>query len=54
MSLVFHPACRVCNWYFKYIGDPSHVLDFTTVKLDDDLTYDADKVAILECHVRKL
>ncbi|XP_070006269.1 uncharacterized protein [Nicotiana sylvestris] len=38
----------------KYIGDLSHVLDFSMVKLDGDLTYDLEPVAILERQVRKL
>ncbi|XP_070025612.1 uncharacterized protein [Nicotiana sylvestris] len=38
----------------KCIGDPSHVFDFITVQLDDDLTYDVEPVAILELQVRKL
>ncbi|XP_070057202.1 uncharacterized protein [Nicotiana tomentosiformis] len=35
----------------KYIGDPSHVLDFSTVQLDGDLTYDMEPVAILDRQV---
>jgi len=38
----------------KYIGDPSHVLDFSTVQLDDDLIYDVERVAFFERQVRKL
>ncbi|XP_070029452.1 uncharacterized protein [Nicotiana sylvestris] len=38
----------------KYVGDPSQVLDFSTVQLDGDLTYDVDPVAILGRQVRKL
>ncbi|XP_070035026.1 uncharacterized protein [Nicotiana tomentosiformis] len=38
----------------KYYGDPSHVLDFNSVKLDTDLTYIEDLVAILDRQVRKL
>ncbi|XP_070019796.1 uncharacterized protein [Nicotiana sylvestris] len=38
----------------KYIGDPSHVLDLSTIHLDGDLTYDVEPVAILEHQVRKL
>ncbi|XP_070023185.1 uncharacterized protein [Nicotiana sylvestris] len=40
--------------YMKYIGDPSHVLNFSTVQLDVDLTYYVEPVAIFEHHVRKL
>ncbi|XP_070039690.1 uncharacterized protein [Nicotiana tomentosiformis] len=38
----------------KYYSDPSHVLDFSTVQLDGDLTYDVESVAILDRQVRKL
>ncbi|XP_070025595.1 uncharacterized protein [Nicotiana sylvestris] len=38
----------------KYVGDLSHVLDFSTVQLDDYLTYDVELVAILERQVQKL
>ncbi|XP_070032670.1 uncharacterized protein [Nicotiana tomentosiformis] len=38
----------------KYVSDPSHVLDFITVQLDGDLTYDVEPVATLDRHVRKL
>ncbi|XP_070017521.1 uncharacterized protein [Nicotiana sylvestris] len=48
---------KLSPWFigpFEYIGNPSHVLDFSTVQLDGDLTYDAEPVAILERHVRKM
>ncbi|XP_070050750.1 uncharacterized protein [Nicotiana tomentosiformis] len=35
----------------KYVGDPSHVLDSSTVQLDGDLTSDVDLVAILDRQV---
>ncbi|XP_070017263.1 uncharacterized protein [Nicotiana sylvestris] len=38
----------------KYVGDPSHVLDFSTVQLDGDLTYDVEPLTILDRQVRKL
>ncbi|XP_070005309.1 uncharacterized protein [Nicotiana sylvestris] len=38
----------------KYVGDLSHVLDFSTVQLDSDLTYDVEPVDILDRQVRKL
>ncbi|XP_070050760.1 uncharacterized protein [Nicotiana tomentosiformis] len=31
----------------KYYRDPSHVLDFSTVQLDEDFTYDVEPVNIL-------
>ncbi|XP_070054282.1 uncharacterized protein [Nicotiana tomentosiformis] len=37
----------------KYFSDPSQVLDFGTVQLDWDLTYDVEPVAILDQQVRK-
>ncbi|XP_070027769.1 uncharacterized protein [Nicotiana sylvestris] len=48
-----HPVFHV-SMLRKYIGDPSHVLDFSTVQLDGDLTYDVEPVAILEQQVCKL
>ncbi|XP_070032303.1 uncharacterized protein [Nicotiana tomentosiformis] len=36
----------------KYYGDPSHLLDFSTVQLDGDLTYNVEPVPILDRHVR--
>ncbi|XP_070003439.1 uncharacterized protein [Nicotiana sylvestris] len=38
----------------KYHSDPSHVLDFSTVQLDNDLTYEGELVAILDLQVRQL
>ncbi|XP_070034508.1 uncharacterized protein [Nicotiana tomentosiformis] len=38
----------------KYYGDPSHVLNFSIVQLDGDLTYDVEPVAILDRQVQKL
>ncbi|XP_070035169.1 uncharacterized protein [Nicotiana tomentosiformis] len=38
----------------KYYGDPSHALDFNTVQLDGDLTYDVKPMAILDRQVLKL
>ncbi|XP_070045285.1 uncharacterized protein [Nicotiana tomentosiformis] len=38
----------------KYHGDPSHVLDFSSVQLDKNLTYVDELVAILDKHLRKL
>ncbi|XP_070040996.1 uncharacterized protein [Nicotiana tomentosiformis] len=38
----------------KYVGDPSHVLYFITAKLDADLTYDVELVAILDRQVQKM
>ncbi|XP_070022828.1 uncharacterized protein [Nicotiana sylvestris] len=48
-----HPAFHV-SMLHKYIGDPSHVLDFNTVQLDGDLTYDVEPMVILQRQVRKL
>ncbi|XP_075110716.1 uncharacterized protein LOC107829819 [Nicotiana tabacum] len=48
-----HPVFHV-SMLRKYIGDPSHVLNFSTVQLDDDLTYDVEPVAILGRQVWKL
>ncbi|XP_070017767.1 uncharacterized protein [Nicotiana sylvestris] len=40
-----HPLFHV-SMLWKYIYDPSHVLDISTVQLDGDLTYDVELVAI--------
>ncbi|XP_070015702.1 uncharacterized protein [Nicotiana sylvestris] len=48
-----HPVF-VISMLRKYIDDPSHVLDFSMVQLDGDLTYNVERVAILEWQVRKL
>ncbi|XP_070004525.1 uncharacterized protein [Nicotiana sylvestris] len=45
-----HPVFHV-SMLRKYIDDPSHVLDFRTVQLDGDLTYDVKLVAISERQV---
>ncbi|XP_070046937.1 uncharacterized protein [Nicotiana tomentosiformis] len=49
VHLVFHVSTL-----WKYVGDPSHVLDFRTVQLDGDWTYDVEPVAILDQKVQKL
>ncbi|XP_070010941.1 uncharacterized protein [Nicotiana sylvestris] len=38
----------------KYVGDTSHVLDCNMIRLDGDLTYDVEPVAILDRQVQKL
>ena len=48
-----HPVFHV-SMLRKYLGDSSHVLDFSMVQLDDDLTYDVELVAILGRQVRRL
>ncbi|XP_070023263.1 uncharacterized protein [Nicotiana sylvestris] len=48
-----HPVIHVFMLW-KYIGDPSHVLNFSTDQLDGDLTHDVELMAIMERQVRKL
>ncbi|XP_070020350.1 uncharacterized protein [Nicotiana sylvestris] len=48
----FHPVFHV-SMLRKYYGDPSHVLDFISVQLDKDLTYEEEPVAILARQVRQ-
>ncbi|XP_070017322.1 uncharacterized protein [Nicotiana sylvestris] len=48
-----HPVFNV-SMLRKYYSDPSHVLDFSTVQLDEDLTCIEEHVAILDRQVRKL
>jgi len=38
----------------KYHGDPSHMLDFSTVQLDKDLSYEEEPVTILDRQVCQL
>jgi len=49
IHLVFH-----VSMLRKYVGDPSHFLDFSTVHLDVNFTYDVEPVTILDRQVRKL
>ncbi|XP_070022577.1 uncharacterized protein [Nicotiana sylvestris] len=48
-----HPLFHV-SMLRKYVGDPSHVLDFSTIQLDCDLAYDVEPVAIFGRQVTKL
>ncbi|XP_070025033.1 uncharacterized protein [Nicotiana sylvestris] len=48
-----HPVFHV-SMLRKYHGDPFHVLDFSTVQLDKELTYEEEPVAILDRQVRQL
>ncbi|XP_070057954.1 uncharacterized protein [Nicotiana tomentosiformis] len=48
-----HPTLHV-SMIQKYYGDPSHVLDFSLVQLNKDLTYVEEPMAILDRHVRTL
>ncbi|XP_070014400.1 uncharacterized protein [Nicotiana sylvestris] len=48
-----HPVFLV-SMLRKYVSDPSHILDFSTVQLDGDLTYDVESVGNLDGQVRKL
>ncbi|XP_070007877.1 uncharacterized protein [Nicotiana sylvestris] len=47
-----HPVFHV-SMLQKYHGDPSYVLDFSTVQLDKNLAYEEEPIAILDQHVRK-
>ncbi|XP_070025459.1 uncharacterized protein [Nicotiana sylvestris] len=42
-----HPVFHICMLR-KYYGDPSHVLDFSSVQSDMDLAYDQEPVAIMD------
>ena len=48
-----HPVFHV-SILQRYHGDPSHVLDFSSVQLDKDLSYVEEPVAILNRQGRKL
>ncbi|XP_070021859.1 uncharacterized protein [Nicotiana sylvestris] len=55
--LAFPPSLSAVNLVFhvsmlqKYHGDPSHVLNFSTIQLDKELTYEKEPVAILDRQV---
>ncbi|XP_070010836.1 uncharacterized protein [Nicotiana sylvestris] len=49
VHLVFH-----VSMLRKYHGYPSHALDFSTVQLDKDLTYEEEPIAALDRQVRQL
>jgi len=44
---VVHPVFHV-SMLRRYHGDPSHVLDFSIVQLDMDLSYEEESMAILD------
>ncbi|XP_070007860.1 uncharacterized protein [Nicotiana sylvestris] len=48
-----HPVFHV-SMLRRYHGNPSYVLDFSSVQLDKDLSYGEEPVAILDRRVRKL
>ncbi|XP_070020083.1 uncharacterized protein [Nicotiana sylvestris] len=49
---IVHPVFHI-SMLRKYHGDPSHVLDFSSVQLDKDLSYVEELVAILDRQVQK-
>ncbi|XP_070034493.1 uncharacterized protein [Nicotiana tomentosiformis] len=51
--VVVHPVFHV-SVLLKYHGDPSHVLDFSSIQMDKDLFYVEESVASLDRQVRKL
>ncbi|CAM8936916.1 unnamed protein product [Rhodiola kirilowii] len=48
-----HPVFHV-SMLRKYISDPSHVLEYEGVQMDDTLTYDEQPEAILDRQVKRL
>ena len=38
----------------KYLPDPSHILTSHTIQLGEDLTYEEESIAIVNCQVKKL
>ncbi|XP_070008255.1 uncharacterized protein [Nicotiana sylvestris] len=46
-----HPIFHV-SMLQNYHGEPFHVLDFSTVQLDKDLSYEEEPIAILDRQVR--
>ncbi|XP_070015943.1 uncharacterized protein [Nicotiana sylvestris] len=47
-----HPVYYI-SMLQKYHGDPSHVMDFSSVQLEEYLSYVDEPVVILDRHVRK-
>ncbi|XP_070058100.1 uncharacterized protein [Nicotiana tomentosiformis] len=47
-----HPVFHV-SMIRKYVGDPSHILDFSTVQIGSNLSNDVESMAILDRQVRK-
>ncbi|XP_070049260.1 uncharacterized protein [Nicotiana tomentosiformis] len=50
---IVHPIFHV-SMIRKYVGNLSLPMDFSTVQLDGDSTYDVEPMAILDRQVRKL
>ncbi|XP_070050631.1 uncharacterized protein [Nicotiana tomentosiformis] len=48
-----HPVVHV-SMLRKYYKDPSHVLDFSSVQLDENLAYEEEPVAILDGKIQKM
>ncbi|XP_070035150.1 uncharacterized protein [Nicotiana tomentosiformis] len=48
-----HPVFHV-SMLWKYHSDPTHVLDFSSIQLDKELSYIKEPVAILDRQARKL
>ncbi|EOX99952.1 Uncharacterized protein TCM_009026 [Theobroma cacao] len=48
-----HPMFHV-SMLRKYNPDPSHVIRYETIQLQDDLTYEEQPIAILDRQVKKL
>ncbi|XP_017985257.1 PREDICTED: uncharacterized protein LOC108663880 [Theobroma cacao] len=51
--LNIHPVFHV-SMLRKYNPDPSHVIQYETIQLKDDLTYEEQPIAILDRQVKKL
>ncbi|XP_070014236.1 uncharacterized protein [Nicotiana sylvestris] len=48
-----HPVFHI-SMLRKYYGNPSYVLNFSSVQLDKDLTYEEEPMAIIALQVQKL
>ncbi|KAL9683707.1 hypothetical protein QQ045_015535 [Rhodiola kirilowii] len=48
-----HPVFHI-SMLRKYISDPSHVLEYERLHMDDTLSYDEKHVAILDRQVKRL
>ncbi|KAK6144718.1 hypothetical protein DH2020_021538 [Rehmannia glutinosa] len=57
--LALHQECRIHNVFHvsmlrRYMPDPSHVVNYETIKLDKQLSYEKKPVAVLDRKVHKL
>ncbi|XP_020972512.1 uncharacterized protein LOC110269175 [Arachis ipaensis] len=50
---MIHPVFHV-SMLRKYLPNPSHVLALQSIELKEDLSFEEERVAIVDCQVKKL